>query len=107
MVAVGTLVHDAALPYLLFSTWVKARNECAAHRGRDQRALPEVTGYLSVTAYATGAKGSFENCRLVILNPVSVTAAIISLCSVVCCGTDCRAMIIQRRSVNTVGYPKR
>ena len=107
VVAVGTLVHDATLPYLLFSTWVMARNEGAASRGRDQRALPEVTADLSVTAYSTGARNSYKNRRLVILNPVSVTAAIISLCSVVCCGTDCRAMIIQRRSVNTVGYPKR
>ena len=90
VVAVGTLVHDATLPYLLFSTWVKARNEGAASRGRDQRALPEVTADLSVTAYSTGARNSYKNRRLVILNPVS---AISFLCSVVCCGTDCREML--------------
>lgn len=66
IVAVRTLIHDDTLPYLLFSTWVKSRNEGAANRGRDQRALPEVTGDLSVTAYSTGARTSYENCRLVI-----------------------------------------
>jgi len=93
VVAVGTLVPDATLPYLLFSTRVRARNEGAAHRGRDQRALPKVTGDLSVTTYSTGARSSYENRRLVILNPVSATAATSFLCIVVCCGTDYRGML--------------